>query len=87
MGELIPFPTSYLPTFDEYQRLEAVQRQIKLWRAELSHEQMMRGMNYGERILSWEAFHNGWRNNLKVIKGYKGSLLFRKSDLKSISDK
>jgi hypothetical protein len=63
--------TGYLPTHEEWVRLESWQRQLSLWRAELSYQQREKGLTEQERLLSKAIFHNSVRSNWKVYEGGK----------------
>lgn len=62
--------TLYLPTHEEWVRLENIQREISGWRAELLREQMLKKFSPGERYLSKERFHNGIRQNWRIYLGF-----------------
>ena len=61
--------TGYLPTHEEWVRLENIQREISGWRAELRREWDLKRFTPGERYLSKLRFHNGIRDNWKVYHG------------------
>lgn len=63
--------TGYLPTHEEWVRLENIQREIAGWRAELAREWQLKRFTSGERYLSKLRFHNGIRDNWKVFHGFK----------------
>ncbi len=67
--------TRYLPTHEEWVRLEDRQREIAGWRAELARNWQLKKFTAGEIYLSKERFHNGIRNNWKVYIGFKKDLL------------
>lgn len=62
--------TGYLPTHEEWVRLENIQREIAGWRAELAREWQLRRFTPGERYLSKLRFHNGIRDSWKVFQGF-----------------
>ena len=70
-SDLIYLPTSYIPSFEEAQRLDEWQRQWKLWRAELRHEFDIKGFTGYERMISLEKFHQGCRKNWQIFQGGK----------------
>lgn len=72
MGQLVPFPTTYLPTIQELERLNNIQKEIASWRVELIREWDKRFFNAGERWLSRQAFHHGLRDNWRIYPGFKG---------------
>lgn len=61
--------TGYLPTHEEWVRLENIQREIAGWRAELAREWQLKRFTPGERYLSKLRFHSGIRENWKVYHG------------------
>ena len=63
--------TGYLPTHEEWVRLENVQREIAGWRAELYREWQLKKFTPGERYLSKQRFHNGVREHWKIYPGLK----------------
>jgi len=63
--------TGYLPTYDEWVRLENIQREIAGWRAELAREWQLKKFTMGEIYLSKQRFHNGVRQQWKIFKGFK----------------
>jgi len=71
MDNILDLPTTYLPTLQEKERLEALQRQIQLWRAELSREHKLKGFNAGQIWLSRQRFHSGIRDHWKIYPGFK----------------
>lgn len=64
----------YLPTHDEWVRLENIQREISGWRAELLREQMSKKFTPGEIYLSKQRFYNGVRDTWKVLQGDKNKV-------------
>jgi len=66
--------TGYLPTHEEWVRLENVQRTIAGWRAELLREQQFKKFSPGEIYLSKERFHIGIRDNWKIYSGFKNQV-------------
>jgi len=62
--------TGYLPTHDEWVRLENIQREISGWRAELFREWELKRFTPGERYLSKQRFHHGVRDNWKIYMGF-----------------
>lgn len=66
--------TGYLPTHDEWVRLENIQRTISGWRAELLREQMLKRFTRGEIYLSKQRFHTGLRDNWVIYPGYKNQV-------------
>lgn len=62
--------TGYLPTHEEWVRLENIQREIAGWRAELHRDFELRKFTLGERYLSKQRFHNGIRQNWKIFQGF-----------------
>jgi len=58
--------TGYLPTYDEWVRLENIQREIAGWRAQLERDFILRKFSAGERYLSKLKFHQGVRDNWKI---------------------
>jgi hypothetical protein len=74
MGDLLYLPTTYLPTHAENERIEAIQRQIDLWRAELSREHKLKGFNAGQIWLSRQRFHNGIRDHWKIYPGFRDEI-------------
>ena len=66
--------TGYLPTHDEWVRLENIQRTISGWRAELLREQQLKRFTPGEIYLSKQRFHSGLRNHWVVYPGYKNQI-------------
>jgi hypothetical protein len=73
---MIYFPMVYLPSELEFQRLANIQKEIQGWRSYLVTEWNQKNFNQGERYLSKVRFHNGIRQQWKVINGGKitGSL-------------
>lgn len=63
--------TGYLPTHDEWIRLDNIQREIAGWRAELAREWQLKRFAPGEIYLSKERFHNGIRQNWRIFQGLK----------------
>ena len=63
--------TGYLPTHDEWVRLENIQREIAGWRAELAREWQLKKFTPGEIYLSKQRFHTGIRDNWRIFKGLK----------------
>lgn len=63
--------TGYLPTHQEWIRLENIQREISGWRAELYREWELKRFTPGERYLSKQRFHHGVRDNWKVFQGFR----------------
>jgi hypothetical protein len=66
--------TGYLPTHDEWVRLENIQLTISGWRAELLREQQLKRFTPGEIYLSKQRFHTGLRDNWKIFPGYKNQV-------------
>jgi hypothetical protein len=66
--------TGYLPTHDEWVRLENIQRTISGWRAELLREQQLKRFTPGEIYLSKQRFHTGLRDNWKIYTGFKNEV-------------
>ena len=62
--------TGYLPTHEEWVRLENIQREISGWRAELYREFTIKRFTLGEQYLSKQRFHNGVRNQWKIYLGF-----------------
>lgn len=58
--------TGYLPTHEEWVRLDNIQREISGWRAELYREFTIKRFTLGEQYLSKQRFHNGVRNQWKI---------------------
>jgi hypothetical protein len=73
---IIHFPTTYLPTFEELERLDSWQTQWKVWRAELRQEWDIQGLRGHERVVSLERFHIGCRRNWKIFTGMKNNIEF-----------
>lgn len=69
MDNILPFPTDYLPSFEEHQRLEGIQTMLTQWRAELSREHKLKSLNAGQIWLSKQRFHNGIRDTWKIYQG------------------
>jgi hypothetical protein len=67
MNELLDFPTSYVPSTEELERLDAMQRQWKLWRVELVREWDIKHFDYNRRMISKNIFHKGCRMNWKIF--------------------
>jgi hypothetical protein len=65
----------YYPSRDELDRLDELQRQLSYWRAELAREWQLKRFTPGERYLSKERFHNGFRNRWTIFPGFKIKLL------------
>jgi hypothetical protein len=63
--------TLYQPTFDEWLRLENIQREISGWRAELAREWQFKKFTPGEMYISKKRFHEGVRSHWKVYAGFK----------------
>lgn len=63
--------TGYLPTHEEWVRLENIQREISGWRAELAREWQLKRFTQGEIYLSKQRFHNGIRDHWKVYLGFR----------------
>ena len=61
--------TLYFPEHEEKQRLLNIQDDIYRWSLELERD--MKGMSLGEKLIVKLRYHNGWRNNWKVIEGNK----------------
>ena len=68
---LLDFPTDYLPSEEEFTRLNNIQRTIESWRKSLVHEWDMKHFSAGERLISRERFHTGVRDNWKIFQGFK----------------
>jgi hypothetical protein len=72
MADILIFPTSYLPTIQEHERLDNIQKEISRWRVDLIREWDNRHFNAGERYLSRLRFHHGIRDQWKIYPGFKG---------------
>jgi len=72
VGDILIFPTSYLPTIQEYDRLDNLQKEISRWRVDLIREWDNKHFNAGERYLSRLRFHHGIRDQWKIYPGFKG---------------
>jgi hypothetical protein len=70
-GRVIYFPMVYLPSELEFERLANIQKEIQGWRAYLVTEWNQKNFNEGERYLSKVRFHNGIRQQWKIIEGLK----------------
>jgi hypothetical protein len=69
MSNVLFINTLYLPTIQELERLDNIQRQISGWRADLLREWDLRRFTPGERYLSKERFHNGIRQQWRIYPG------------------
>jgi len=74
MGTILDFPTNYLPTIQEYERLDNIQKEISRWRVDLIRGWDNRHFNAGERYLSRLRFHYGIRDQWKIYSGFKNQL-------------
>lgn len=63
--------TLYLPTIQELNRLDNIQREISGWRADLAREWQLRKFSTGEKYLSKLRFHNGIRDRWLIYPGFK----------------
>lgn len=70
-GQVLFINTLYLPTHEEWIRLENIQREISGWRAELAREWQLKRFTQGEIYLSKQRFHHGIRDNWKIYPGFK----------------
>lgn len=77
MNNIVIFPTSYLPTFEELQRLDNIQATIAGWRRDLRAEHEKRFFNAYQIMISRQNFHNGIRDNWKVYPGLKESIAIK----------
>lgn len=75
MNNLIEFPTRYIPSNAEYERLWSWQLAIRGWRRQLVHDWDMAGFDGYHRAISKEKFHQGVRNNWVIHLGYKDTLM------------
>lgn len=71
MSNVLFINTLYLPTIQELERLDNIQRQISGWRADLMREWENRRFTPGERYLSKQRFHHGVRDQWKIYPGFK----------------
>lgn len=71
MSNVIFLNTLYLPTIQELERLENIQRQIAGWRADLVREWDVRRFTPGERYLSKQRFHHGVRDQWRIYLGFR----------------
>jgi hypothetical protein len=71
MGNVLPFPSAYTPTFEELERLNSWQRAIDLWRAELSREHKLKSFTPAEIQVSKQLFAVGVRKRWQVHQGLK----------------
>jgi hypothetical protein len=83
MGNLLHFPTSYVPTFEEMNRLESWQRAIDGWRRDLHYEHTIKRFDAYHIMISREKFHQGVRSRWLVYIGFKDSRLFRITQAKT----
>lgn len=74
MSNVIFFPTLYNPEFTEMLRLEELQRQLNYARAELAREWQLKRFEPGEKFLSKERFHNGFRERWLIYPGLKNKV-------------
>lgn len=68
-GRVIFFPMVYLPSEQEFERLNNIQKEIDGWRSYLVLEWNQKSFNQAERHTSKVRFHTGLRGMLKVIEG------------------
>jgi hypothetical protein len=61
----------YLPSELEFERLANIQKEIQGLRGYLVTEWNQKNFNKGERYLSKVRFHNGIRQQWKIIQGLK----------------
>ena len=59
--------TGYLPNYEEWIRLDNIQKTIAGWRAELLREQLLKKFSPGEIFLSKQRFHSGVRATWKIL--------------------
>lgn len=71
MGQVLFFPTTYWPDFEEQQRLLSWQRSWDLWRAKLRYDQREAKLTGFQAALSTMRYHTGVRDNWKLYQGLK----------------